>query len=65
MVSYGGWSKSDAEAYFKTAVLDNAISHEIDFTLQQTRYVRNKFPAITVAPLLYDVDNHLLHWIHE
>ncbi|MDA3883423.1 MAG: hypothetical protein PF481_09060 [Bacteroidales bacterium] len=65
LVRTAGWQKVVAEQYYASAVVDNAISHEIDFTLHQTRHLRGKFPEITIAPLLYDVDDHLLYGICE
>lgn len=65
LVGIAGWQSVMAEQYYASAVIDNAISHEIDFTLHQTQHLREKFPKITIDPLLYDVDDHLLYGIRE
>ncbi|MBN2892648.1 MAG: hypothetical protein JXL97_12340 [Bacteroidales bacterium] len=61
----GGWDKFYAENHFFSLSPMHEISNEIDFTISEVQRLRNRYPNVCVAPLLYNVDNHKLYQIEE
>lgn len=65
LVEGAGWEQSAAEAHFKENVPLSEIGNEIDFTLSEVRRLRQRYPKITAAPLLYRVEDNRLYLIDE
>ncbi len=65
LVEKAGWDHDWALAHFHSFAPLFEISEEIDFVLKQVASLRQRYPKITVAPLLYRVEDNLLYLIKE
>lgn len=65
LVDAAGWDRDIAEQHFDAYEPRFEIGDPIEFTLDQARHVRQQFPRLTVAPLLYLVDDGMLYVIDE
>ena len=54
-----------AEEHFQYYAPLFEIGNEIDFVLSETRRIRNRYPAVCTAPMLYRVEDHRLYLIRE
>lgn len=60
-----GWERGVAERHFETSWSHFEIGDEIEFVGAQARHLRKVYPRLTVAPLLYRLDDRLLYIIDE
>lgn len=60
-----GWTKVDAEKHFYQFSQIFEIGNEIDFILNETRRLRQRYSNIQIAPMIYRVENNLLYLIQE
>lgn len=65
MVDKAGWVAEKAEEHFHLYAPAFEIGNEIDFVVGEAKRLRLKYPKITIAPLLYKVENNLLYLINE
>ena len=65
LVESAGWEKEFAEEHFNQFAPLFEIGNEIDFILSETQRLRSRYPKITIAPMLYLVENNKLHFIRE
>ena len=65
LVKNGGWDKQTAEDHFFHFAPLFEIGSEIDFTLSEVARLRRRYPAVTVAPMLYKVEDNRLYLIEE
>ena len=65
LVEGAGWSSRAAEEHFAHFAPVFEIGNEIDFVLSETGRLRSKYPKITIAPLIYRVEDNLLYAIGE
>lgn len=65
LVQNAGWSIKQAEEHFISFAPMFEIENEIDFTVNECKRLRVRYPKITVAPLFYNVDDNLLYLIEE
>ena len=65
LVKNAGWGKEKAEEHFNQFAPMFEIGNEIDFVLSEVKRLRLKYPQVTIAPLLYKVENNLLYFIRE
>lgn len=65
LVERGGWDREWAEQHFTHFSPMFEIGNEIDFILSETRRLRDRYPKIIVAPLLYIVEDNRLYFIDE
>lgn len=65
LVERAGWEKSAAEEHFNQFAPMFEIGNEIDFVLEETVRLRRKYPAVTIAPMLYLVEDNFLYVIAE
>ncbi len=65
LVENAGWEKEWAEEHFMHFAPMFEIGNEIDFVISEAKRLRLRYPKITVAPMLYNVDNSKLHLINE
>jgi len=61
----GGWSLEQAEEHFNNYAPMFEINNEIDFTLSETRRLRQRYPKVQIAPMYYKVEDNLLYLIQE
>lgn len=65
LVEGSGWDREKAENHFLNLVPMFEIGNEIDFVLSEVRRLRAEYPKITIAPLLYRIENNRLCFIRE
>jgi len=65
LVQNAGWGKEKAEEHFNNSIPNFEINNEIDFILKQTTQLRENYPKIVIAPLMYSVDDNKLYLINE
>jgi carbonic anhydrase len=65
LVKNGGWDSQWAEEHFNQFAPMFEIGNEIDFTLSEVKRLRQRYPKVVVAPLLYLVEDGKLYFIKE
>ncbi|MBI9036179.1 MAG: carbonic anhydrase [Bacteroidales bacterium] len=65
LVDVAGWDRNLAEEQFTHFSPMFEISNEVDFTLSEVVRLRNKYPKITIAPMMYLVEDNQLYLIDE
>ena len=65
LVEGAGWEREKAENHFLNLVPMFEIGNEIDFVLSEVRRLRAEYPKITIAPLLYRIEDNHLSFIKE
>lgn len=65
LVEKAGWDRDFAEQHFMNFAPMFEIGNEIDFILSETKRLRMKYPKITVAPLIYKIEDNKLYLVKE
>ena len=65
LVESAGWQPQAAEEHFHHFAPMFEIGNEIDFVLSEVKRLRLRYPRISVAPLLYRVEDNRLYLIQE
>jgi carbonic anhydrase len=65
LVETAGWLKERAEEHFMNYAPMFEISNETEFILSETKRLRLRYPKITIAPLMYLVEDNKLYFINE
>jgi len=65
LVQTAGWERSKAEEHFMHFAPMFEIGSEIDFVLSETKRLRLRYPKVTIAPMLYLVEDNRLYLIRE
>ena len=65
LVKRGGWKKKDAQEHFANFSMMFEIGSETDFILSEVKRLRLQYPRITVAPMLYKVEDNRLYLLRE
>jgi carbonic anhydrase len=65
LVEKAGWNREWAEEHFMHFAPMFEIGNEIDFVTSEAKRLRLRYPKITVAPMLYKVDDNRLYLINE
>lgn len=65
LVQNAGWSSEAAEDHFHHFAPMFEIGNEVEFTLSEAKRLRLRYPKITVAPLIYRLEDNLLYLIDE
>jgi len=65
LVDTTGWEREHAEAHFRHFAPMFEIGHEVDFTLSEANRLRNRYPGIQVAPMIYLVEDNRLYLLEE
>ena len=65
LMKRGGWKKKDAEEHFMNFSRIFEIGSETDFILSEVKRLRLRYPKITIAPMLYKVEDNRLYWLKE
>ena len=58
-----GWDRQTAEEHFDHSAPIFEIGNEIDFVLRESKRLSLKYQKIVVVPLVYRIENNLLHMI--
>jgi len=65
LVKNAGWEVENAEEHFSKYAPLFEIGNEIDFTLSEARRLRDRYPSVRIAPMIYRVEDHRLYLIRE
>ncbi|MDH4069825.1 MAG: carbonic anhydrase [Ignavibacteria bacterium] len=65
LMERGGWERDVAEQHFTHFAPLFEIGNEIDFILSETKRLRDRYPKVQVAPMLYLVEDNRLYLINE
>lgn len=65
LVELGGWDSLRAEEHFMTFAPMFEIGNEIDFVLSEASRLRQRYPKVLVAPLVYRIESGRLGLVHE
>ncbi len=65
LVENAGWDRNWAEQHFMHFAPMFEIGDEIDFILSEAKRLRMRYPKITVAPLIYKIEDNKLYLIRE
>ena len=65
LVEYAGWEIEKAEEHFMQFAPIFEIGSESDFILSEAKRLRLRYPKITIAPLMYLVEDNRLYFIDE
>jgi len=65
LVEKAGWEREWAEEHFMHFAPMFEIGNEIDFIISEAKRLRLRYPKITVAPMLYKVEDNRLYLINE
>ncbi len=65
LIDNAGWSRAAAEHCFSTFAPEFEIVDAADFVLSETRRLRQRFPKVLVAPMIYKVEDNRLYFLRE
>jgi carbonic anhydrase len=65
LVTKAGWDPTRAEEHFNQFAPMFEIGNESDFVLSETVRLRDRYPKITICPMLYLVETGRLYLIQE
>jgi carbonic anhydrase len=65
LVQIAGWERERAEEHFMNYAPMFEISNETEFILSETKRLRLRYPKVTIAPLMYLVEDNKLYFINE
>ena len=65
LVENAGWSPQEAEDHFLHFAPTFEIGNEVDFVLSEVKRLRLRYPKISVAPMLYRVEDTRLYLLNE
>jgi len=65
LVENAGWEAERAEEHFLNYAPLFEIGNEIDFVLSEAGRMRERYPAVCIAPMLYRVEDHRLYLMRE
>ena len=65
LVDNAGWKREAAEEHFLQNAPMFEIGNEIDFVLSEVRRLRNRYPKILVAPMIYRIEDNFLYLVRE
>lgn len=60
-----GWNEKDAEEHFYHYAPMFEIGNEESFIVSETHRLRDRYPSIQVAPMMYNVTDNRLYLINE
>ncbi|HWG85188.1 MAG TPA: carbonic anhydrase [Deinococcales bacterium] len=64
MMENAGWDEERAEEHFLTYAPEFGIDDEVGFVLAEAQRLNLRYPRVSVAPLLYRVEDKLLYALH-
>ncbi|PIQ83445.1 MAG: carbonic anhydrase [Candidatus Omnitrophica bacterium CG11_big_fil_rev_8_21_14_0_20_63_9] len=65
LIKRGGWKKKDAKEHFAKFSMMFEIGSETDFILSEVKRLRRRYPKVTLAPMLYKVEDNRLYLLKE
>lgn len=65
LIENAGWDRKSAEVHFNHHAPRFEIGNEIDFILNETAELRERYTGILVAPFLYNINDHKIYLVDE
>jgi carbonic anhydrase len=65
LVANAGWERQQAVDHFASFAPLFEIGNEVDFVLSEAVRLRNRYPKILVAPMLYLIEDNRLYLLRE
>ncbi|HYW94716.1 MAG TPA: carbonic anhydrase [Bacteroidales bacterium] len=65
LVKNAGWEREWAEEHFMHFAPMFEIGNEVDFILSEVKRLRLRYPKITIAPMMYLVEDNRLYLVRE
>lgn len=65
VITKAGWSRRTAETHFVSLAVQVEIGDAIVSILREAAQLRQKYPAVAVAPLMYRLSDGLLYQVDE
>ena len=65
LVRNAGWERGRAEEHFMQFAPMFEIGNEVDFVLSEAVRLRQRYPKVLVAPMIYKVEDNLLYLVRE
>lgn len=65
LIENAGWERERGEEHFNHYAPMFEIGNEIDFVISEVKRLRLRYPRITIAPIMYNVDDNRLSLISE
>ncbi|MEI8348685.1 MAG: carbonic anhydrase [Candidatus Omnitrophota bacterium] len=65
LVKNAGWRKKDAAEHFENYAMMFEIGNEVDFILSEAKRLQARYPKVSVAPMLYQVQDNRLYLLNE
>ncbi len=63
LIEAAGWDEARAVRHFEESAPKFGIHDEVEFVMDEAARLRDLYPAITVVPLLYRVEDDLLYQV--
>ncbi len=65
LVKTAGWNKEAAKQHFLQFAPMFEIGNEVEFVVSEAVRLRNRYPKIQIAPLIYKVEDNRLYLVEE
>lgn len=65
LIDNAGWEKNKAEEHFNQFAPMFEIGNEVDFVISEAIRLRTRYPRITIAPMLYKVEDNRIYLLKE
>lgn len=65
LMKRAGWNRENAEEHFMSFCLMHDIGKTEDFILSEAARLQKKYPKITVAPMMYRVEDNRLYFLES
>ncbi len=65
LVKNAGWDHEIARQHFEKGINQHEVGDEIKFILDETNRLRDQYPKIVIAPMMYLLVDHKLYFIRE
>jgi carbonic anhydrase len=65
LVQNAGWPKEQAEEHFEQMSPLFEIGNEVEFVLSEAARLRQRYPKVLIAPLMYKVEDNKLYLMRE
>jgi len=65
LVERAGWERQRAEEHFMNYSPMFEIDNEVDFVVGEAERLRRRYPTLTVAPMLYKVEDNQIYLVAE
>lgn len=65
LVEHAGWTRQRAEEHWMNYAPMYEIEDPVEFVVGEAKRMRGRYPTLTIAPLLYKLEDDLLYVIDE